>query len=115
MKPITIAAAVIITACFSATLYAGFAYAVPTDNPRIQQRELNREQRIQQGIRSGEVTPREAGRLEGQQARIKQDEARMKADGTLTTAERKKLTREQNHASRNIYRKKHNERHTAVK
>ena len=37
----------------------------------------------------------------------------MKASGNLTPAERARLTREQNHASRNIYRKKHNERTTA--
>jgi len=110
MKRIAVAAVVTITACLSATLYAGIVYAGPTDDPRIQQREQKQEQRIQQGIKSGELTPREAGRLEGQQAKIKQDEERMKADGMLTKAERNKLTREQNRASRSILRKKNNER-----
>jgi hypothetical protein len=70
----------------------------------------NQEQRIQQGVNSGQVTPREAGRLDAQQARIQQQESRMKSDGQLTGRERAKLTREQNRASRNIYRKKHNVR-----
>lgn len=94
---------------------SSFAFAGPTDDPRIQKREQNQEQRIQQGEQSGQLTPREAGRLEAQQTKIKQDEARMKADGTLTKAERRKLKREQAHASKAIYRKKHNERAVDVK
>lgn len=114
MKRIALAAVVTITGCLAATLYAGIVYAGPTDDPRIQQREQNQEQRIQQGVQNGQLTPREAGRLEAQQARIAQNEGRMKADGKLTRAERRKLTREQNRASKNIYRKKHNERKAAV-
>ncbi len=91
----------------------GSAFA-GTNDPVIQQREVNQQSRIDQGIRSGELTPREAGRLEAQQAKIQQDEARMKADGNLTPRERTKLTREQNRASRDIYRKKHNLRRVNV-
>jgi len=114
MKRIALAVSLTNSACFAATLLAGFAFAGPAADPRIQQREVNQENRIQQGVQSGQLTPRETGRLEAQQAKIKQDEARMKADGNLTKAERKKLTREQNRASKNIYRKKHNERAVAV-
>lgn len=85
-----------------------------TNDPAIQQREQNQQQRIEQGVQSGRLTPREAGRLEGQQARIQQREARMKADGNLTARERAKLTRQQNRANRNIYRKKHNDRQAVV-
>ena len=91
------------------------AFAGPTDDPGIQKREQNQEKRIQQGEKSGQLTPGEAGRLEAQQTRIKQSEERMKADGKLTKAERRKLTREQNRASKNIYRKKHNEKAVEVK
>ena len=96
-------------------MLSGIALAGPTDDPGIQKRELNQEKRIQQGVQSGQVTPKEAGRLEAQQAKIKQDEERMKADGKLTKAERKKLKREQNRASDNIYRKKHNDKAVEVK
>ena len=70
--------------------------------------------KVEQGIKSGQLTPKEAGRLEAQQARIQQSEERMKSDGNLTAGERKRLTREQNRASRNIYRKKHNNRTASV-
>jgi hypothetical protein len=78
------------------------------NDPGIQERELKQQQRIQQGIKSGQLTPGEATRLENQQSRIKATEDRMKADGKLTPGERARLTQRQNCASRNIYRKKHN-------
>ena len=96
------------TVLMASALYAG------TDDPRIQQREQNQQKRIDQGVKSGELTPAEAGRLERQQTKIKQDEARMKSDGKLTKKERRKLTKEQNKASKNITRKKHNERKADV-
>jgi hypothetical protein len=96
-------------------MVCGVALAGPTDDPGIQKREQTQEKRIQQGIGSGELTPKEAGRLETQQTKIKQDESRMKSDGKLTKKERKKLKREQENADRNIYRKKHNEKAVDVK
>jgi hypothetical protein len=95
-------------------LIASAAYAGPTDDPGIQKREQIQEKRIDQGVKSGELTPREAGKLEAQQAKIKQDEARMKSDGKLTKQERRKLTREQNRASKKIANKKQNDQKTAV-
>jgi hypothetical protein len=78
-----------------------------TNDPGIQQRMQNQEQRIQQGVNSGELTPKEAGRLEAREAKIKQDEARMKADGKLTAKERKRLNKELDNASDRIYKQKH--------
>jgi hypothetical protein len=95
-------------------MMASAVYADPTNDPGIQKREQNQEKRIDQGVKSGELTPGEAGRLERQQAKIKQDEERMKSDGKLTKKERRKLTREQNRASKNIYHKKHNEKKADV-
>ena len=91
------------------------AFAADND-PGIQQREINQQNRINQGIQSGQLTPREAGKLETQQARIKQREERMTArdGGQLTAQDKAKLTRQQNNASRNIYRKKHNDRTATV-
>ena len=105
----------IVTAGALSVMVSGFALAGTTNDPGIQKRELNQEKRIEQGVQSGQLTPKEAGRLETQQAKIKQDEERMKADGKLTKAERKKLKREQNRASNNIYRKKHNDKAVDVK
>ncbi len=86
-----------------------------TNEPVIRQREQNQQNRIDQGVGSGQLTPNEAGRLEAQQARIRQRESRMKADGNLTASERRRLTRQQNRASRNIYRLKHNARTANVR
>jgi hypothetical protein len=82
-----------------------------TYSPRIDQRQINQERRIQQGVNSGRLTPREAGRLQAQQARIEHREARMKADGYFSPAERRRLSHQQYRASRNIYHKKHNLRY----
>jgi hypothetical protein len=99
-------------------LSAGVAYgqsqAYGTDDPGLEQRMENQEQRIQQGINSGQLTPREAGRLEAQEAKIKQDELRMKSDGNLSSAERQKLNRELDKASSDIYREKHDAQHVNV-
>ncbi|HMK57188.1 MAG TPA: hypothetical protein VK448_11170 [Dissulfurispiraceae bacterium] len=90
------------------------ALAASTDDPGIQKREAIQQKRIEQGVASGQLTPREAGHLEAREAKIKQDEERMKSDGNLTNKERAKLTREQNRASKKIYNKKHNLRKADV-
>lgn len=85
------------------------------NNPRIQKRTQNQEQRINQGVQSGSLTPKEAGRLGAQQARIKQKEERMKSDGNLSPLERERLTNTQNRASGKIYRQKHDAQAALVK
>jgi len=74
----------------------------------INRREYREQQRINQGIRSGELTRREAGRLEAGLARIRTDErfARMSGGG-ISPREHARLEREMNRESRAIYRQKH--------
>jgi len=81
----------------------------------IQQRMQNQERRIQQGVATGQLTPKEAGRLEAREAKIRQDEARMKADGKLTAKERKKLNRELDNESERIYKQKHDRQKVSTK
>jgi hypothetical protein len=76
--------------------------------PAVDRRERNQQERIKQGVQSGELTKGETRRLEAQQGKIKADEMVAKSDGKVTGAERRHLKREQNRASRNIFRKKHN-------
>lgn len=78
-----------------------------TNDPGIQQRMQNQEQRIDRGVTSGALTPKEAGKLEAEQARIQQKEQRMKSDGQLTPKEREKLRTMQDRSSNHIYRQKH--------
>lgn len=79
----------------------------PTATPRAERREMNQERRIQQGVASGQLTQREAGRLQAEQGRIEHAEERAKADGHVTAQERARLARMQDHANRDIYREKH--------
>jgi hypothetical protein len=81
-----------------------------TRTPRINARQVRQQQRIAQGVRSGQLTPGETRRLERQQGRIRANKVQAKADGHVTPRERARLTRGQNRASRNIYRLKHNDR-----
>ena len=101
----------IFTGSISCMFVVATAFAADND-PGIQQREINQQNIINQGIQSGQVTPKEAGKLEAQQARIKQREARMAArdNGNLTAKDKTRITRQQNRASENIYNKKHNNR-----
>jgi hypothetical protein len=76
-------------------------------DPGVNQRQHNQQDRIQQGVRSGELTRNEAQGLRAEQRGIRREERAYKADGQLTRAERADLHRDQNRASRDIYRQKH--------
>ena len=79
-------------------------------NNKVGQRRENQQDRIAQGIKSGQLTAGETAKLENQQKGINQQVAadRKANGGTLTTAEKKQVNKEQNAASKNIYHKKHN-------
>jgi hypothetical protein len=71
------------------------------------QRDVNQQQRIEQGLQSGSLNTREAARLEREETKVEKDQARAMRDGNLSPAEKARLTREQNRVSRDIYREKH--------
>ena len=74
----------------------------------INSREYREQQRINQGIRSGELTRREARRLEAGLARIRIDERYARSSGGgISPRERARLERELNRESRAIYRQTH--------
>ena len=79
-------------------------------NNKVGQRRENQQDRIAQGVKSGQLTAGETAKLEKQQQGInKQVSADRKANGgKLTTGEKKQVNKEQNAASKNIYNKKHN-------
>jgi hypothetical protein len=97
---------------FLFALAAAPAFAAGANTPRVDQRQENQQERIGQGVESGELTAREAGKLEAQQVHIQNAENRAKADGDVTKRERARLHYKEEKASRNIARKKHNERDT---
>lgn len=79
----------------------------------VDRREVRQQERIGEGVQSGQLTPRETVRLEGQEARIQNEIARDRAanGGTLTAAERRSIDRQQNRVSRHIYAQKHDAQH----
>jgi len=87
--------------------------AAQVNTPRVDQREANQQARIQQGVQSGQLTPKETANLERGQAHVDKMEAKAKADGVVTAKERAKLAKAQTKQSRKIARKKHNKRTTA--
>ena len=91
-------------------LVTGAALAGEPATPRFDQHREIQQRRIDQGVASGALNEREAARLDAQQHRLQHAEDRAKADGVVTRGERAALHHHQHHASRNIYRKKHNRR-----
>jgi hypothetical protein len=79
-------------------------------NNKVGERRENQQDRIAEGIKSGQLTAGETAKLENQQRGINQQ---VKADrsangGKLTAGEKQQINKEQNRASKNIYNKKHN-------
>lgn len=88
-------------------LVAAPAFAGDPAMPGVEKRQQVQQRRIGRGIESGQLTPREAVRLEREQARIERAQRRAEADGKVTPRERARLHRKQDRASRHIYREKH--------
>lgn len=72
------------------------------------QRDTNQQNRVEQGLKSGQLTTKEAGQLERDEQRIDRTQARDLKNGPLTSQEKAQIQREQNQASRQIYQDKHN-------
>ncbi len=81
-------------------------------NNEVGDRRYNQQQRIANGIRSGQMNAGEAARAENRQQNInRQIGADRRANGgRLTGQERRNINRRQNNASRQIYRENHNDR-----
>ena len=82
------------------------------NHPRVNEinrREQNQQNRIANGVKSGQLTPREASRLERQENRLVRNEKRDMArdGGHLTKADQARLNREANHISREINKDEH--------
>ena len=83
---------------------------------RINRRQAKQQKRIDQGVQSGQLTEKEANKLEKQQESIARQEERMReSGGKFTAKERAVITQRQNRASRKIYRQKHDNQTTAPK
>lgn len=73
----------------------------------INHEQYNQRQRIQQGARSGQLTPNETGQIKNQEQSLQQEKRQYKSDGTLSTQERQDLHQDLNTLSKEIYQQKH--------
>jgi UPF0716 family protein affecting phage T7 exclusion len=81
-------------------------------NGQIGQRRENQQDRIAQGIRSGQLTPREAANLENKEQGLNREVSGMRQanGGKLSKADKQVVNQQQNKLSKQIYNKKHNGR-----
>jgi WXXGXW repeat (2 copies) len=81
-------------------------------NNEVGARRNLQQQRIANGIQSGQMSPSEAAKTEGRQQNINHQIAadRQANGGKLTPAEKNNINQQQNSASRQIYNDKHNEK-----
>lgn len=79
---------------------------------RVGERQNMQQQRIANGVRSGELTPHETRNIEHNEARIQQQVRNDRAanGGHLNQQERQQVNREQNRVSNQINRDTHNDR-----
>ncbi len=96
---------------FAAVLSAAPAKPVVLTKPAtIAQRKENQQDRIAQGVRSGQLTAGETASLESKEAKLNRETRvdRAANGGTLTAAEKRQIARQQNKVSRQIFVDKHN-------
>jgi len=76
----------------------------------INQRKENQQDRIGQGIQSGQLTAGEASKVETKESDLNKEERLMRTEdnGKLTSADKSALTQQQNQLSNQIYKDKHN-------
>lgn len=106
---------IVIAASLVVAPVAIFAQNTPTPTPgkndyNINQRKADQQNRIGNGVKSGQLTAGETSRLEHQESGINKEERGMRAqdNGHLTKQDRKTIHKQQNQESRRIYRDKHN-------
>ena len=98
----------------SALLIAPAALLAQTPTPgandyNINQRKVDQQDRIANGVKNGQLTAGQTSRLEHQEAGINKEERGMRAqdNGHLTGQDRRTIHHQQNVESRRIYRDKH--------
>jgi hypothetical protein len=89
---------------------AGAPASAPVTGQSISQRKENQQDRIANGVKSGELTAGETANLEKKESSLNQEEHDMRKldDGHLTNADKATLNQQQNKLSNQIYDDKHN-------
>lgn len=104
-------ASTLLVAVLAALALPAYAQTTPAKDPGatpgIDKRQAEQQKRIDQGVQSGQLTPREAARLEKGQKRVQKMEDKAKADGKVTAGERARIQHAQDVQSRHIAKEKH--------
>ncbi len=85
----------------------------PQHDPRVPtagsetQRDVNQQNRIEQGLDSGQLTTHEAAKLEKGESRVDAVEAKDMKDGTLSAKDKAQIQHMQNEESKRVYDQKH--------
>lgn len=110
----------VMVALFMTTIAVFDAEGAPRDrHPRVRQvnrRFENQQDRIAQGVKSGQLTPRETANLETKEAALKNEERtfRLENGGSLTRGEQITLNKQETNLSAQIYNQKHDAQMTTT-
>ncbi len=96
--------ALIATAAFGAS----FAASAQTNAANTTQRDVNQQQRIENGLQNGTITTRENAELQRDEAHVDKLQAKDMKNGSLSPAEKARLTAAQNKTSQDIHQAKTN-------
>ena len=89
------------------SIIAAPVYAQTRDEVDVQ-RDQNQQQRIENGLQSGQLNTREAGELEHEQTHIDQMERRADRNGSISAQEQSRIDAAQDRASHDINSARHN-------
>jgi hypothetical protein len=92
-------------AVVAAFAIAGTAQAQTTATET--QRNVNQQQRIEQGLQSGQLNTKEAAKLENGESKVERVEKNAMKDGSVSAAEQTRIRKAQNAESAAIYNQKH--------
>ena len=113
IKSLVLTAAIILSPVVVLAQSAPPPPATPTpgrNDYNINQRKVDQQDRIGNGVKSGQLTAGETSHLEKQESAINHEEHAMRTqdNGHLTKQDRQTIHQQQNQESRRIYRDKHN-------
>src|SRR5262245_22549172 len=76
----------------------------------IKKREYNQANRINQGVKRGQLTPKETSRLLNEQTQVEMERRQAMADGKMSKGERQDIRHDQNRLGKDIHHKRHNKK-----
>ncbi|MEW5837970.1 MAG: hypothetical protein AB1717_03965 [Pseudomonadota bacterium] len=81
--------------------------AAPIHDPVVNAQQHRQHARINQGVRSGQLTRSETQTLASQHRTLRQQERSYKSDGVMSSDERQDMRQDNRSASQSIYNEKH--------